>query len=202
MGDDLSLPERSAARTPMQWSSEKNGGFSLAEKTVLPVIDGGPFGFQTLNVADQRRHPGSFLNWTERMIRIRKQCPEIGWGHFRLLRTGADSVLALRYEWRGNAMVLLHNLAAAPATVRLALGNEREEVLTHLLDDNHVTPKGGRHVIELEGSGYRWYRVGRLTDLLRRGVEGSAPDGSSESTHRRGEAPRPARRRPRRRPRT
>jgi maltose alpha-D-glucosyltransferase/alpha-amylase len=202
MGDDLSLPERSAARTPMQWSSEKNGGFSLADKTVLPAIDGGPFGFQTVNVADQRRHPDSLLNWTERMIRMRKQCPEIGWGHFRLLRTGATPVLGLRYEWRGNALVLLHNLGTAPATVRLELGDEGDQLLTHLLDDNHVTPKNGRHVIELEGSGYRWYRVGRLTDLLHRGVEGSAPDSSSEDTHRRGRPPAPARRTARRRPRT
>ncbi len=81
MGDDLSLPERNCARTPMQWSTEPQGGFTKNDKPVLPVISGGPFGFEHLNVADQRRDPNSMLNWTERLIRMRKEAPEIGWGN-------------------------------------------------------------------------------------------------------------------------
>jgi maltose alpha-D-glucosyltransferase / alpha-amylase len=67
MGDDLSLPERNCARTPMQWSNERHGGFTKSEKPHIPVISGGPYGFEHINAAIQRRHPDSLLNWTERI---------------------------------------------------------------------------------------------------------------------------------------
>jgi maltose alpha-D-glucosyltransferase / alpha-amylase len=68
-GENLDLQERDAIRTPMQWSNAKNGGFSQADRTVLPVISGGEFGYQTVNVTAEQRDPASFLNWTERMTR-------------------------------------------------------------------------------------------------------------------------------------
>jgi maltose alpha-D-glucosyltransferase/alpha-amylase len=71
MGDDLSLPERNCARTPMQWSTEPQAGFTKNEKPILPVISEGPYGFQHINVADQRYDPESMLNWMERLIRMR-----------------------------------------------------------------------------------------------------------------------------------
>ena len=117
MGDDLALEERHCSRTPMQWSTEPHGGFSKAAKTILPVIDEGPWSYQRINAAAQRRDPDSLLNWTERIIRMRKECPEIGWGDFRVLPTGRKSVLALRYEWRNNAVVALHNLADEPVEI-------------------------------------------------------------------------------------
>src|SRR3954464_3507542 len=97
MGDDLSLPERLGARTPMQWSTEAHGGFTKGEKPVLPVISGGPYGYEHVNVAEQRRDPDSFMNWMERIIRMRKEVPEIGWGDFAVLPTEPD-ILALRYD--------------------------------------------------------------------------------------------------------
>jgi maltose alpha-D-glucosyltransferase / alpha-amylase len=63
MGDDLSLPERECARTPMQWTERAHGGFSRAEKVVRPVIDDDEYGYRKVNVADQRRDPDSLLNW-------------------------------------------------------------------------------------------------------------------------------------------
>jgi maltose alpha-D-glucosyltransferase / alpha-amylase len=81
MGDDLELEEREAVRTPMQWADEPNAGFSTAKETAVhPVIDQGVWSYRHINVAAQRRDPDSFLNWTARMIRLRKECPEIGWG--------------------------------------------------------------------------------------------------------------------------
>lgn len=77
MGDNLRLPERECARTPMQWTSDPHGGFSRARRVVRPAIADEEFGFQKVNVADQRRDPHSLLNWTERMIRTRRECPEI-----------------------------------------------------------------------------------------------------------------------------
>ncbi len=89
MGDDLSLPERSCARTPMQWSTEPNGGFTQNPKPHIPVISGGVYGYEHVNVAEQRRDTDSLMNWMERIIRMRKEVPEIGWGDFVVLRTDA-----------------------------------------------------------------------------------------------------------------
>jgi maltose alpha-D-glucosyltransferase / alpha-amylase len=75
MGDDLALPERQCARTPMQWSTEPHAGFTKSERPVSPVISAGPFGYEHVNAARQRRDPNSMLNWTERIIRMRKQVP-------------------------------------------------------------------------------------------------------------------------------
>ena len=72
MGDDLRLPERNCARTPMQWSTEPNAGFTKSDKPILPVISEGAYSFEHVNVAVQRRDPNSLLNWMERMIRMRK----------------------------------------------------------------------------------------------------------------------------------
>ena len=171
MGDDLSLPERYCARTPMQWSSEKQGGFSKADKTFLPVISGGGFGFETVNVAQQRRDPNSFLNWIERIIRMRQELPEIGWGDCVSLPTSDEAVLALRYDWRNNAVVILHNLAAEPKEVGFKVGPTDGEPgrLVDLLAQAHSeADEDGRHRIVLEGYGYRWFRVGGLNYLLDR----------------------------------
>ncbi len=114
MGDNLQLPERDCARTPMQWSNEPQAGFTKSDKPFLPVISGGAYGFEHINVAQQRRDPESFMNWMERMIRMRKEAPEIGWGDFNILPTQDQEVLALRYDWRNNSVVVVHNLSARP----------------------------------------------------------------------------------------
>jgi len=165
MGDDLSLPERNAIRTPMQWSADQNGGFSSAKKTYLPVIDKGPYGYERVNEADQRRDNQSMLNWTERIIRMRKECPEIGWGDFTIARTGVPSVLALRYEWRNNVVWAVHNFAGESVEVVL---RENDELVNLLSFDDSKAHKGGRHPIALEPYGYRWFRVGRNSYLSRR----------------------------------
>lgn len=141
MGDDLSLPERNCARTPMQWSTEEHGGFTRG-KPILPVISDGPYGCAKVNAADQRRDAGSLLNWTERIIRMRKEVPEIGWGAFKVLDTGNDGVLALRYDWRNNAVVTIHNLLAEPAEIQLRVGDERGRQLTNLLTQDHSHSNG------------------------------------------------------------
>ncbi|HEY0293082.1 MAG TPA: trehalose synthase, partial [Hansschlegelia sp.] len=171
MGDDLKLPERDCARTPMQWSGEANGGFSKAKKTFLPAISGGGFGFETVNVAQQRRDPNSILNWMERVIRMRQELPEIGWGDFRVIPTRDKAILALRYDWRNNAVVVLHNFDGEPRETAFDPGDKDDEpsVLINLLADDHSNPEAdGRHHIVLEGYGYRWYRLGGLDYLLNR----------------------------------
>jgi maltose alpha-D-glucosyltransferase / alpha-amylase len=171
MGDDLSLPERACCRTPMQWSTEPNGGFTKSKKPVLPVIDSGPFGYQHVNAAEQRRDPNSHLNWTERIIRMRKEVPEIGWGDLTILDATDFAVLAMRYAWRNNCVVFLHNFAKEPREVefRTGLAEEENNLLINLLSSEHSrAQKNGKHSVCLEGYGYRWYRAGGLDYIIKR----------------------------------
>ncbi|AXV16027.1 trehalose synthase [Neorhizobium sp. SOG26] len=170
MGDDLSLPERNCARTPMQWSDEPHGGFTKSNKPVLPVISGGPFGFEHLNVAHQRRETNSLLNWTERLIRMRKEAPEIGVGVCTPVETSDKGVLALRYDWRGNSVLLIHNLKSVPIEVTFDVGlEEHGNKLIDIADHaNTEAGENGKHKLLLDAYGYRWFRVGGLDYLLRR----------------------------------
>lgn len=171
MGDDLRLPERESVRTPMQWSTEPHAGFTKHARPVSPVISGGPYGYERVNVASQRRDPNSLLNWIERMIRMRKEVPEISWGDFAILRTSRDDVLALRYDWRNNSVVCVHNFSAAACSVKFQVRVQAGEsaMLVNLLSDDHSqgTAKG-QHTAVLEPYGYRWFRVGGLDYLLKR----------------------------------
>ncbi len=171
MGDDLSLPERNCARTPMQWSDEPNAGFTKSRKPVLPVISGGPFGYEHVNAAQQRRDPDSMLNWTERIIRMRKEVPEIGWGDFAIIQTHDPRVFAIRYDWRNNSALFVHNLDAKPREVSFSsgIGGETGKTLVNLLTEDHSqADKAGNHHVLMEAYGYRWYRIGGLDYLLKR----------------------------------
>jgi len=171
MGDDLHLPERNCARTPMQWSTEPNAGFTSNDKPIMPVIGVGPYGFQHVNAAAQRRDSNSLLNWMERIIRMRKEVPEIGWGDFSFISAGTTQVLAMRYGWRNNSVLCIHNLCSEPREVRLTLKREDEQdcILVNLLSDGYShAEKRGSHCILLEPYGYRWYRVCGLDYLLKR----------------------------------
>jgi maltose alpha-D-glucosyltransferase / alpha-amylase len=169
MGDDLRLKERNPVRTPMQWSNEAQAGFSTAPRTVLPVISKGPWSYRRVNVEAQRRDPNSMLNWTERMIRLRKECPEFGWGDYTILHTRSPNVLAMRFEWRNNALVTLHNFHEKPVSVTLDLGGPEGQRLMNLgVGEHSQAGPNGVHRIVVEGYGYRWFRVGGLGHILRR----------------------------------
>ena len=174
MGDNLKLPERNGARTPMQWSNEPQGGFTKSDKPHIPVITGGPYGYEHVNAAIQRRHPESLLNWMERIIRMRKEVPEVGWGDFTVIPTRDPSVLAMRYDWRNNWVFFVHNLDAKPHEVTFSVGLDREnfeqgKFLINLLAEDHShADDNGKHQMVIEAYGYRWYRVGGLDYLLRR----------------------------------
>lgn len=170
MGDDLTLPERNCARTPMQWSNEPQAGFTKADKPVLPVISDGPYGYGHVNVAFQRRDSESMLNWTERMIRMRKEAPEIGWGEFTVIDCGDPGVLILRYEWKRNVLAIIHSFHDKPVEISFRIeGNEDASALIDILDghDSHID-QGGKHRMVLEPYGFRWYRSGGLDYLLKR----------------------------------
>jgi maltose alpha-D-glucosyltransferase / alpha-amylase len=171
MGDNLKLPERNCARTPMQWSTEPNAGFTKSNQPIMPVISSGAYGFEHVNVAAQRRDPDSLLDWMERIIRMRKEVPEIGWGDFSFISAQASEVLIMRYDWRNNSVLCVHNLSSVPREVSFSVTNGQQEACTlvNLLSENHSQPVAGdKHRILLEPYGYRWYRVCGLDYLLNR----------------------------------
>ncbi|MDM9383829.1 alpha-amylase family protein [Chlorogloeopsis sp. ULAP01] len=163
MGDDLSLPGRSSVRTPMQWSNEENGGFSTAPVSALPhpVISQGEYGYEEVNIATQQRQPDSLINWMERVIRIRKQCPELGRGQWHILETDEPSVFAHCCEWNGNAVIAVHNLADKVCNVTL-----KSPQYQHLIDlfcnCQYEPLDGDVHSIPLSAYGYRWFRVNSM----------------------------------------
>jgi maltose alpha-D-glucosyltransferase / alpha-amylase len=183
MGDNLALPERNCARTPMQWSTEPHAGFTESDKPCSPVIDKGPYGYEHINVAKQRRDPNSMLNWTERIIRMRKEVPEIGWGDFRMIATRDPAILAIRYDWRNNSVLFVHNFDEKPreASFSVRLSSDEGKHLINLLSEDHSEANDrGKHTLMLEAYGYRWYRVGGLDYLLKRsdidGVNANHPE--------------------------
>jgi maltose alpha-D-glucosyltransferase/alpha-amylase len=169
IGDNLRLPERECARTPMQWTGGRHGGFSRARQIVRPVLNDPTYGYKKLNIAAQRRDPQSLLNWTERVIRTRKECPEISWGDFTVLRTNVPQVLAIRYDWRNTSILTLHNFSSARQKVRVNVGCERDDVLVELFDGHHSKVQNdGTHRVDLHGYAWRWFRVGGADNVLDR----------------------------------
>lgn len=161
MGEDLSLPERAAVRTPMQWTAERHAGFTTARRPAHKIIASGPYGCEHVNVDAQRRDPNSLLNWIARLIRLRKECPEVGWGEWSLLTTGSPTVLALCYVWRGDGLLTLHNFAPEPRSIKLRVPGTNAQRLVNLLggEDSRGT-RTGLHALSLPEYGYRWYRIG------------------------------------------
>jgi maltose alpha-D-glucosyltransferase/alpha-amylase len=100
---------------------------------------------------------------------MRKEVPEVGWGDFELIATRQASILAMRYDWRNNSVLFLHNLAATPIEVTFSSGiaGESGRTLVNLLSEDHSQANAdGKHRVLLEAYGYRWYRVGGLDYLL------------------------------------
>jgi maltose alpha-D-glucosyltransferase / alpha-amylase len=112
MGDNIWLGDRDGVRTPMQWTPDRNGGFSSSDpqRLYLPPVMDPIYGYQSLNVEAQQRHPQSLLHWTRRMIEIRKRHPVFGLGAYEELTSSNPSVLAFVRE---------HDAAGAMAAQRL-----------------------------------------------------------------------------------
>jgi trehalose synthase len=159
IGDDLTVEGRASVRVAMQWDDGAGCGFSTARPRV-PVVEGGDFGCRRVNAADQRHDPGSLLNWMERLIRRRKETPELGWGSFRVLPAGDPAVLALRCDWRGSAVLTVHNFADRPAKADLDLdGDQGADLVELLADQAYPRPDAAADGVPLDGYGYRWFRL-------------------------------------------
>lgn len=169
IGEDLSLPERECARTPMQWSAEPHGGFSTADQVVRPVADDDAFGFHRVNVASQRQDVNSLLNTVERLIRMRQECPEISLGQYDIVRTNAPAVLALEYEWRGTRLMTLHNFSERSCVLRWTSQSADRQPLVSLINEQTVEARAsGQREVRLDGYGFQWFRVGSVDTALDR----------------------------------
>ena len=163
MGENLDIPGRMSVRTPMQWNDEANGGFSTAAASALrrPVVEG-RYSPLAVNVAAQRRDPDSLLSWTERLIRRRRETPEIGWGTWAILRSDVRAVFAHRCDWEGRTIVAVHNLSPETDVVRIDIGEVPDGArIDDLLDGEVGVAKleGSTLELKLEGYGFRWFRV-------------------------------------------
>jgi maltose alpha-D-glucosyltransferase/alpha-amylase len=109
MGDNIWLPDRNGVRTPMQWDNAPGAGFSAAppERFYAPVIQGGAFGYQSLNVRAQESDPDSLLNWVRRALRVRKAHPALGWGDFAWASLAAEENVSVAAYWRSQASIPL-----------------------------------------------------------------------------------------------
>jgi trehalose synthase len=163
MAENLSIDGRASVRSPMQWSDDRNAGFSTARPSRLrrPVVDG-EFGPLAVNVAGERRDSDSLLNWMERLIRRRRETPEIAWGQWQVLTTDVTAVFAHRCDWDGGVVVAVHNLGSDPCRVHVDLAAEDEgSRLDDLLDERPAfeTLDGKAVELTLERYGYRWFRL-------------------------------------------
>jgi glycosidase len=162
MGENLAAGDRLAVRTPMQWSPDKNGGFSNAPGSRLPgQPPEGAYAPEFVNVTYQQRDPDSLLNFVRRLAGTYRDCPELGWGTFEVLEQPHVAVLAHRCTWDDGSIVALHNASADPVTVPVTLTDlEPGTLLADLLEDGTVELDGkGRAELPLGAYGYRWLRV-------------------------------------------
>lgn len=158
MGENLAIEGRLSVRSPMQWSADRHAGFSTVDDAarLRRPLPGGEFGPERVNVAAQRRDPGSLLNWFERLIRRRRECPELGFGPLEVLETGARSVLAHRCDWDGATVVAVHELAGRDAEVTLPV-NDGEALVDLFGDAEHALPA----TLQLGPYAAHWFRVRR-----------------------------------------
>ncbi|HEU4512072.1 MAG TPA: alpha-amylase family protein [Nocardioidaceae bacterium] len=162
MGENLDIPGRLAVRSPMQWGTNRNGGFSTAAPSRLRrPVTAGPFGPEHVNVSAQRADPESLLNFITLLVRRYRESPELGWSDPVILDQPHRNVIAQDSRWQDRRLVTVHNLASERCTVPLQLEDcEPDCVLVDLLQDGHTElDDQGRVELALEGYGYRWLRV-------------------------------------------
>jgi maltose alpha-D-glucosyltransferase / alpha-amylase len=160
MGDNIHLGDRDGVRTPMQWSPDRNGGFSRAEpsRLVLPPIMDALYGFEAVNVEAQSGDRHSLLNWTRRAIAVRRQYQVFGRGGYRLLYPHNRKVLAYLREYEGRTILCVANLARTPQAVELELSEFAGRTPVEL-DGGSIFPPIGQfnYLLTLSPYGFYWF---------------------------------------------
>nr|WP_306886808.1 maltose alpha-D-glucosyltransferase [Amorphus orientalis] len=160
MGDNYYLGDRDGVRTPMQWSSDRNAGFSRAnpQRLYLPVILDPVYGYQSINVESQTFDGSSLLNWMRRMIAVRKQHPAFGRGTMTVLYPNNRKVLAYLREEGDDTILCVANLSRAAQAVELDLSAKRGLVPIEMTGNSPFPPIGDLpYLITLPGHGFYWF---------------------------------------------
>ena len=164
MGDNIWLRDRKGLRTPMQWSADENAGLSTAHPGVLfaPVIDEGEYSYRTVNVANQSRNPTSLLNWTRRMIQIRKNNPAFGRGSFEILDVDNRHILAFERTYQDQRVLCLFNFSTAMQSVRVPVSVTERSPVVDIIGDSelHEVTVRQKYQMTLGPRGYAWLRIG------------------------------------------
>ena len=164
MGDNIFLGDRDGVRTPMQWSPDRNGGFSLTDpaRLYLPPIMDAVYGFQSVNVEAQSRSPSSFLNWMKRLIAVRKARLAFGRGDQCFLYPSNRKVLAYLRSFGEETILCVFNLARAPQAVELDLAAWKGRVPVELFGRSAFPAIGELpYLLTLSGHGFYWFLLDR-----------------------------------------
>jgi maltose alpha-D-glucosyltransferase/alpha-amylase len=162
MGDNIYLGDRNGVRTPMQWSPDRNAGFSRADpqRLYLPPIMDPVYGFEAVNVEAQQRDPASLLNWMKRMLATRKASQAFGRGRLEFLRPGNRKVLAYLREYGDEAILCVANLSRTAQPVELDLKRFKGRVPVEMTGRTAFPPIGERfYLFTLPAYGFYWFRL-------------------------------------------
>jgi maltose alpha-D-glucosyltransferase/alpha-amylase len=164
MGDNFYLGDRNGVRTPMQWSPDRNAGFSRADpqQLYLPPIMDPIYGYESVNVEAQLRDRSSLLNWMKRMLLVRKSSLAFGRGTLRFIRPGNRKVLVYLREHGEDVILCVANLARSAQPVTLDLAAFKGMVPTELLGRTPFPPIGELpYFLTLPSYGFYWFRLSR-----------------------------------------
>jgi len=168
MGDNIFLGDRNGVRTPMQWSPDRNAGFSRADpqRLYLPPIMDPVYGYEAVNVEAQRRDPSSLLNWMRRLLAVRKSSRAFGRGKMTFLRPGNRKILAFLREYGDEAILCVANLARSAQPVELDLSRFKSCVPVELMGRTAFPPIGELpYLLTLHGHGFFWFRLEKGGDV-------------------------------------
>jgi maltose alpha-D-glucosyltransferase/alpha-amylase len=168
MGDNIFLGDRNGVRTPMQWSPDRNAGFSRADpqRLFLPPIMDPVYGYEAVNVEAQARDPSSLLNWTRRMLAVRKLAKAFGRGRLTFLKPGNRKILAYLRELDDEAILCVANLGRSAQPVELDLARYRGRVPVELMGRTAFPPIGELpYLLTLPAYGFYWFRLAVDVDV-------------------------------------
>jgi maltose alpha-D-glucosyltransferase / alpha-amylase len=162
MGDNIFLGDRDGVRTPMQWSPDRNAGFSRADpqRLYLPPIMDAMYGYERVNVESQLRDKSSLLAWRQRVIAVRRATPVFGRGRLRFLHPGNRKILAYLREHGDEAILCVANLGRTAQPVELDLREFKGRVPVEMLGRTSFPPiDAGPYLLTLHAHGFYWFRL-------------------------------------------
>jgi maltose alpha-D-glucosyltransferase/alpha-amylase len=164
MGDNFYLGDRNGVRTPMQWSPDRNAGFSRTDpqRLFLPPIMDPIYGYEAVNVEAQTRDRSSLLNWMRRMLQTRKQSQAFGRGTLKFIRPGNRKVLVYLREYGDDAILCVANLSRSAQPVELDLVAYKGAVPIEMLGRTPFPPVGDLpYLLTLPSYGFYWFKLSR-----------------------------------------